>query len=366
MSKFTCPYCINTYSTTEVQYVCPDCGQVATPTGMEKIIGNVKCKQSGCGRIATTRRCPKCGHAVQHDSIVTPNLPFSIVGVSNSGKTNYITVMLHELGRAAKLRLALSAQDGETRNHQSQNKKLIYDLHTRPENTAAGESLPQIWRIKNVAKQRGNNVPTYTFTIFDGAGEDHENLDPNSVVCRYIASSKAIILTVDPLILESVRTGNIVDPNVRTNSLAGSDGSESSAEVVVNNVAQYLKVATGTKTNKKLKIPVAVVLTKFDTVINHPAFSDSALIKQEGISLITGKVDEGEFRQIDSEIRSWLEEIDETPFFNALDSNFQEFQFFGVSSFGEPPKDADTLNPIHPHRVLDPILWLFHKNGFVD
>ena len=52
---------------------------------------------------------------------------------------------------------------------------------------------------------------------------------------------------------------------------------------------------------------------------------------------------------------------------NALDSHFKEYYFFGVSSYGNPPKDAYTLpDEIKPHRVLDPILWLFKRAKFID
>ena len=69
----------------------------------------------------------------------------------------------------------------------------------------------------------------------------------------------------------------------------------------------------------------------------------------------------------DSEIRNWLEQIGESAFIDALDSHFKEYYFFGVSSYGAPPKNAHTLpDEIKPHRVLDPILWLFKWAKFID
>jgi hypothetical protein len=310
--------------------------------------------------------CPRCENDIPSAILETPNLPFSIVGVANAGKTNYITVMLHELGRLSGLRLALSAQNTATSQHQRFNQQLIYEQHTIPEGTRAGANTPQLWCIKNLGKQRGRSVPTYTFTIFDGAGEDHENLDPGSVECRYISSSKAIFLMLDPLILESVRRGGVVDPEVRRNSLAGNDGGTKNAEDVVNNIVTYIKAARGVKINVKLKIPVAVILTKFDTILAHPAFAQNALIKKPSLNISGGKIDTAEMRQVDAEIRNWLQVVGEGSFVNALESNFSEFQFFGVSSYGNPPKDASTLNNIAPHRVLDPVLWLFNRFKFVD
>lgn len=367
-NKFVCPFCIRDYSFKEVLYVCPDCGERSVPGFLEK--EPIKCKKAGCGSLATQRKCPQCSEEIPKTALETPNLPFSIIGVSGSGKTNYITVMLHELGKAHGL--SLSDQNAYTREHQAENYKLIYEKHIPPESTeqtAVGTNLtPQIWRIKNRSKKRGGNVPTYTFTIFDGAGEDYEhNLEPSSTVCRYINSSKAIILVLDPLILSSIRKGNIVDADIISNSLSGRENEYKDASQIVSSVARYIKQANGIDENKILPIPVAIVLTKFDTILNHSKFNNDALVKNSSSNFRNGKVNMEEIRQVDQEIRTWLEEIDESKFIGEVEANFKTFYFFGVSSLGEPPTSASTLNSqINPHRVLDPILWLFKMAKFID
>ena len=366
MAKFTCPFCIREYSASKVLYVCPDCGEASAPNLGER--EPIKCKHTGCGGVANLRKCPNCAQEIPKTALETPNLPFSIVGVSNSGKTNYITVMLHELRKNNGLSLALAHQTKDTIEHQRENETRIYQEHKRPEGTQAGANMPQIWSIKNLRKKHGNDVPTYTFTIFDGAGEDHENnLDPSSTVCRYINASKAIILAIDPLVLSNVRQGGVVERNVMLNSLAGSEGETKNAEDIVHSVAAYIKSARGIKSTQLLKIPVAVVLTKFDTILDHKSFGRQALIRSPSMSIRDWKVDITEIRQVDEEIRYWLEDIGEGAFVDALHSHFREFYFFGVSSYGEPPKDAYRLaDDIRPHRVLDPILWLFKREKFID
>ena len=361
----TCPHCLNKLTLPEVLYICSSCQeQVEAPGRWEQ--GAAKCKK--CNGLATIRRCPRCGKDIPKIALETPNLPFSIVGVSNSGKTNFITVMLHELTRASVLNLALGHQDNHTRLHQNANRSLIYDQGVAPPSTPPGGELPpQIWYIKNLAKRQGQSVPTYTFTIFDGAGENHENdLDPASTVCRYIQSSKAIILTLDPLILQSVRQGGIVDETVRRNSLGGSDGGTKNAEEIVVSIASYIKAARGIRDTQVLDIPVAVVLTKFDTILTHQSLGVNALVKSPGLAFRNGRVDLAALAQIDEELRFWLSNIDEAAVTKALAGNFADFSFFGVSSYGSPPKPGNSLNTIVPHRVLDPILWLFAKAKFVD
>ena len=325
----------------------------------------------GCGGFATIRKCPFCHQEIPKAALETPNLPFSIVGLSGSGKTNYITVMLHELGKATNLKLSLSSQNRYTKNHQDKNYKLIYEKHRVPEATAAGQvgglSSPQIWKISNLLKKRGNHVPTYTFTIFDGAGEDHENhLDMSSTVCRYLNASKAVIITLDPLMLPSIAKSNFIDPKIMKFS-AGYRGTIKNSADIANNLANYIKAAQGLKASKQLSIPVAIVLTKFDTILSHKFFAQNALIKNPSLNVVKNQVNMNEFNQIDSEIHSWLLDMNEAPFIDALHSNFKELCFFGVSSFGQPPKEMGVLcDKIKPHRVLDPIIWLFKKARFVD
>ncbi len=370
MPKFTCPFCMREYDKKRVQYVCQECNKPSPPGFLER--EPIKCKQPGCDGSATVRKCPSCGGKIPKGALETPNLPFSIVGVSNSGKTNYITIMLEELKRTSGLGLALRHQTQETLEHQNTNADLIYNQHQMPEaneRLEEGKNLePQIWLIQNRSRQHGNTVPAYTFTIFDGAGEDHEKaLDPSSTVCRYINASKAIILAIDPLVLPAIRQGGVVDREVMRNSLGGDMGTSKNSEDVINSVAEYIKTARGVKTTKKLDIPVAVVLTKFDTILGHRAFGPQAIIRKSSLTIKDGQVDMAEIQQVDGEIRYWLEQIGESPFIDALDANFKEYYFFGVSSYGAPPKDPLTLaDEIKPHRVLDPILWLFKREGFID
>ena len=344
--KFTCPFCFSEYDKERIKYVCPDCGETTYPkTSAEKKKPSIRCEH--CGRMATVRLCPECGEydkqIPEEAKGVIPlgaldadgSLPFCIIGVSSSGKTNFITVMLHELSRVSELRIALSAQNKYTRDVQRENYTNIYENHIPPrptDPTELGDRLkPQLWQIKNLMRQKSNTTPTYTFTIYDGAGEDHsERLDPSSAICGYINASNAIIITLDPLILTNLR--RMINPDVRRNSGA-SEGDTNSAEDIVNSVAAYIKAARGLNTNKMLTIPVAVVLTKFDTILQLDSLPAGAVVRKPSMTFSGGKVNLTEISQVNEEIRDWLYGIGEGSFIAALESNFKNFYFFGVSSY---------------------------------
>ena len=379
-NKFTCPFCFSEYEKENVKYVCPDCGETTIPMKTsDKGKQSIKC--SNCGKMATVRLCPRCGEydkqmpeeakGVIPSSILDADgsLPLCIIGVSSSGKTNFITVMLHELSRAQGLRIALSAQNKYTRDVQRENYTNIYERHIPPrptDPTMLGDKLkPQLWQIKNLMRQHGNSTPTYTFTIYDGAGEDHtERLDPTSAVCGYINASDAVIITLDPLILTNLR--KMINPVVRRNSGA-SEGDTNSAEDVVNSVATYIKAARGISTSKMLTIPVAVVLTKFDTILQLDSLPEGAVVRKPSMTFSNGRVNMTEIEQVNEEIRNWLYDIGEGSFISALESNFKKFYFFGVSAYGGTPKSQGSVTEtIKPHRILDPVLWLFKEEKFID
>ena len=372
MANFMCPFCYNSYAQKAILYVCPDCGKEAPPVGREPI----KCVQSGCGGLATNRVCPSCTNIIPTIALQTPNLRFSMVGISTSGKTNYITVMLEELMNNSRLRLAMGSQTNETKDHHKENRRLMYEERTALPATNRGEAPPQIWYISNLAKQKtglfsGSTVPKYTFSIYDGAGENYRDMEPTEI--RYIKSSEAFIITLDPLILKGVQ--DYVDPEVvRVNYKAGAEHVNSTE--IVQNLVNYLKNIKGIPADKPLKIPVAIVLTKFDTIMAHSSFNNT-LVKKASSCIRNGLVSMEEFNQVHGEIENWLLEIKELNFLNELEASFssrnwrgkvtKHYKFFAVSSFGATPTEEGTVvQKIQPHRVLDPMLWLFKLKNFVD
>ena len=372
-SDFMCPFCYETYDKKMIKYVCPECGTDAPP-GKEPI----KCASTTCTGLATDRVCPSqtCSNKIPRTALDTPNLRFSIVGVSTSGKTNYITVMLEELTNFTGLRLGLGTQTDETRDKNRADRRNIYELGIPVEATTPGEAPPQIWVVSNLEKQssslfRGTTTPKYTFSIYDGAGENFERMEPTEI--RYIRSSEAFIITLDPLILERVRA--FVDPEVVKNSYKA-DREYIDSKEIVDTLAGHLKKIKGIRSDKPLEIPVAVVLTKFDAISSHSSFANS-LVKRPSSCISGGKVRVEEFDQVHGEIEHWLQSIGEQKFIDALDADFssvdwrgrrkRHYKFFAVSSYGSPPpEEGTTPKKIQPHRVLDPMLWLFKLRDFVD
>ena len=88
---------------------------------------------------------------------------------------------------------------------------------------------------------------------------------------------------LDPLILDGVK--KIVDPDVRKASLGDNRTVGEDSRNLINKLATYIKSAWGIKSGKLLDIPVAIIFTKFDMLINHNAFAPNALVKNPSMAV---------------------------------------------------------------------------------
>ena len=369
--QFLCPFCFDSYDINDIQHYCSE-GFRSKPGFREREPIRCKVPDCGCDGFARQRRCPSCNHYIPNTLIELPFLPFSIIGDQGSGKTTYITVMMKELEDASSdLNLLLEHLDDDTLRKREADQRQLYSYGTLFAPTPAGENpLPQIWRISNPARRFQNEIPSYNFTIYDGAGEDHRSISPESTTWRYIKHSQAIILLLDPLRLTNLRSGGAIDAEQASNSHTAADATSvientRNAADIVKRLAQYIRDTRGIKSGQALDIPVAVVMTKFDLVKN--LFPRDALVMRNDTVFQNGKLNLAECQQIDAEIREWLTDARESAFVQAVQVNFSDVCFFGVSNFGSaPPNRSNTPTIMQPCRVLDPILWLFYKLGFID
>jgi hypothetical protein len=315
---FICPYCIGEYSLNSFVYLSVNIGS-PDPRML-------------------THTCEKCGMPIRP---VSNNRCISVVGTECAGKSTYITVMLHALSKTK--RYELFAQNKQTRWIQNERaKELLTERRYIADGT--GVPFPMIWCIGNRGKRKlAHPFGSKTITVYDYAGAEIEHLNASSAVGRYINTSEAIIFVIDPLTLGNKRK---------------------CAVEIVSNVVNSIRQMRGIGSGNKLNIPAAVVVAKFDVVLSSKSFADNAFVR--GASLSTGdrEVNMVELELVHKEIERWLSEIGEKPFVDSLKANFTDFCFFGVSALGSTPRTDGVLNEIRPHRVLDPILWLFKQANF--
>ena len=361
-SDVLCPYCLQELKGNDLKMTCEICGAEATPSFSETLFKKLpKCKQPGCRGFASARRCGYCGAILPADILdYEKYLRFSILGIVGSGKTTFLTTMLHELRHTPGSPWVIAPMDAQTAAVFQENDNSIYGLRKpAPPTDPGSDPPPQLWRIKDRNRMTANKIPSYSMTVFDGAGEDCEHIDPK--ISRYIEGSKALIILIDPLALPGV--ANTISQDVLNWSTSASHDANASA-YMVDGLANYIRQSCGINPGMLIDRDVAVVFTKIDAV--KDSFG-AATVMQPSPHLSQNGFVKSDADAVDAEIRDWLESRGEITFLNAIETNFRKdrVRFFGVSSFGQPPTGNRQLGQIMPHRVLDPLIWMLSKEGIV-
>ena len=375
-SAAICPYCLRELKLSGMKFYCvPDeeNRHEVKLSFTDKFKGRLPvCKSRFCRNRGLTIReaaCRQCGEPLPpqilfHDKY----LSLCALGVSGAGKSSYMTTLLHEL-KYSGLPWILQAMDVETTRRAQLNEQYVYEERHCLRGTESGVSpRPQLWTILDNSV-KGEKIPTYALTIYDGAGEDCERIDYtplDSKISHYLSGAKMLLIMFDPLLLSSVRgelSSETLNASMATERQTSAPGNMVS---MVNSLANYIRRNCNISPGKKIDRRAAVVLSKIDalTEMLNGFSSDATILKESPHVQSRGFVD-SDSKMIDLEIRDWLTRQGETAFLGAIDANFKDVRVFGVSSFGRPPDMRKRLARIRPHRVLDPLMWMLAGEGII-
>lgn len=376
-SEAICPHCLRKLTFGDIKFFCvpeeEEDRHEVRPTFADRIKRRLPvCRRKFCRNNGLTIReavCKKCGEQIPpqllfHDKF----LSFCAVGVAGAGKSSYMTTLLHEL-KYSGLPWVLQSMDVETTRRAQVNEQYVYEERQCLQGTTSGISpRPQLWTILDNSK-KGDKVPTYAMTIYDGAGEDCERIDYTPLdakISRYLSGAKMLLIMFDPLLLSNVR--GEISHEVLNASMATDRQTSAPENMVgmVNSLANYIRRACNIPPGKRIDRRAAVVLTKIDalTEMINGFVSGSTILKQSPHIQSRAFV-ESDSEMVDLEIRDWLTRQGETAFLSAIDANFKDVRVFGVSSFGRPPDAHKRLAKVRPHRVLDPLMWLLACEGII-
>lgn len=358
MAKFICPYCVSEYNKKQVLHVCQECGITAKPRLFER---RVKCDTPGCGGYANLRQCPspECGETIPRAMLHTPNyLRIAVVGGAISGKNTYTTVVLEELRH--DLNLITVMQDNPTHDWFVENRRSLYEDQLL---LGAGFYRPPLnCEIRNLG--RGSKDRGFSLTINIIPGEYASSFSSHAP--RLVQKADAFIVVIDPLQFPAIRVDNSVPEDIIRNSLAGTELFYEYHHTI-NELAHFLREVNGIRPSALLTKPaLAVVFSKFDTIINHPALANATAVKKPSYAHANGKLNMADIYTAHNEIAGFLEAVGEGQLLRTLNANFQTYKFFAVSSLGTPPEGPQNMPQIRSHRALDPVHWLFKTAVFID
>lgn len=194
----------------------------------------------------------------------------------------------------------------------------------------------------------------------DVAGEDLEQFGGMDKTLGFYHRADAVIALLDPLTVSQIR-GMLADL-IPGDALTGGDG------VAV--LRHVLKLMTGGDPGGRTPIPLAVVLSKVDTlqrmtevknttwasIMDRPG---SPLQRDPSLKGAAYDVNDGEL--LHEEVVGLLEELRAGTLTAMLHDTADRFHYFAASSLGESPEgEMVHAGGIAPFRVLDPFKWALH------
>ena len=292
--------------------------------------------------ITTKRVCPYCHNDISKTAGVSPLNIVSIVGARGTGKTTFMTSLIHILKSV-------------TSHH--------FNIFCTPLNSEIGKKFktqfeqPLVQNGKLSIDAMSVNEPiVFTITFSDTLTEIHivcfELFDHTheEIYSSLLRNSKGLIFLVDPTKLRGISSRfDIVDMDI--------------VKEVFEDQSDALIDLTYSITSED--IPLAVVLSKSDmlnTLKGDILNSDSVFFENK---IHKGQFDIIDFEKLHYECDAFLFKADPN-LRNAIRTNFGNIGFFACSSMGASSEDiAARKEDFAPRRVDEPLLWIMYQLGLI-
>ncbi len=316
------------------------------------------------GTVCAERVCPHCHNPLPNLYGAYPVKFISIVGISGSGKTVYLSQFFKHFNNLLP-NVGYTAL-GFTNSLTDFIKKNSIKVG---ENLPAG-TPPLSLQQPIICEICDTDRNTYTLVMYDVAGElfgnnEERRYDPGEVrkFAEFIANSDAIMMLIDPMqfrnMWEYVKKGKeLEEPDTAIRSLRG----------VLGNNAQT--------------IPFAVCISKCDEIfdimgndLERILHSDyQGLPCEDNDRRMRTVLNAGEFNAYEERITDFV--YRNNPHFDSLvASNFDSYSYFALSALGCDVEEYETetgerkstpIGPISPKRIMDPYYWLMYRLGLLE
>jgi hypothetical protein len=387
MARLICPYCYDAFAEGQIEFRCSGrpsptgrtCSRVRDPV-IEARHGYTAplppaFKADGrkpratcptCRDETSYRLCPHCHSQLPvHFGKATSRL-IAMIGARESGKTVYMTVLLHELIRrvGARFDAAVVGCDDQTRSRFTADyEQRLYGAGelfatTRSAGTTAGYVAPLVFRFTTERPRRLRSpLPEHSLlSFFDTAGEDLRSQATVDTNVRYLASADGIILLLDPLQMPGAR--GFARQGTRLPSLGG--GVDRPMDVL-GRVTDLLQAEQGGQ--GRVKKPIAVSFSKLDAFWHSfPPGTPLRRVPSDGPAF-----DAAESLEVDAYLRALLHQWGGAEMDQLLSHDYERHRYFGVSALGDSPTPDNRLSGggVRPYRVADPFLWLLSEFGTI-
>ncbi len=304
------------------------------------------------------RRCPNC-HTTLPPNIeyVDQNIIIAVIGDGYSGKSHFIAAAIQQLKEGNIPPeiglLGFSAASSETED--TYRNKYYDPLFQRneqiPGTPIATKPLdePLIYEMRFVDKR-------VNLLIYDAAGADIRQIDVTVPNKPHILNAHALIFLADPWSMPGFvnQLAHHLRPDPKL--LSGRTPAE-----VLNNVIEVFKRALGQSRDALFSLPVAIVVPKSDLIPYVITRSGDSRYSALPDTRYRSQLNRGESEGIHLVVRQLLLEIGQSQLV-AMERSIERLNFSAITATGTASdSNGKYLQPITPHRCLDPIFWILRE-----
>lgn len=331
-----------------------------------------------CGAETTTRICPACHSQLPVHFGKVPSRLIALVGAKQSGKTIFMTVLVHELmyDLGKQFEAAIAGADDSTRHRFARDyeRPLYRDSLLLPPTTTAGlrNRVPLVFRFSVPGRgpfgwngwpgRAGNSSryePQHTLlSFFDAAGEDLRSQQSVEQHVRYLAAADGVVLVLDPLQMPGARG------LARPETLLPEPGTVGDDPVtVLENITDLILAKEGSKPRHRIAKPLAIVFCKMDALLH--TLGPASPLRQPPPR--TPHLENRDSLAVHHEIQRLLARWEGTRIDQITELHYRNFRYFGVSALGETPTPDKHVSArgIRPVRIGDPFIWILAQLGVI-
>lgn len=386
MSKVVCPYCFESFDSSDVMFRCSNLTgckkhndvelskywgkdqQLEPPyfSAKRRWLGGTQesavCPE--CGNTSYWMICPRCHNRIPKQMIKAKGYIISIIGARSSGKTNYITTLINELmqrgsclgniGTVASNVANIPENNTQTR-YERDFFNILYKNGKCPPQTSMNDPRSRVPLIYELS-QKGKK-PLY-LVLYDTAGENFA--DPRNITnnVKFLKQSDACIYLLDTFAVPYVHD--------KLKGTLGLPDNELKYDRIVDNVIGHFEEGDPHVREEQYGKPMALVFSKIDSILsNEEIFRDTSIegmsIERNSSFLDGNGVNLDDMDSVSDGIRGALHSWGEDNFINNIENHYKKVHYFGISALGGMPDKNGNINNLRPYRVLDPLVWILHE-----
>ena len=310
------------------------------------------------GKETFRRVCPNCHNPLPVGYGKYETKFISIIGVTSSGKTVFISQLLKHIKRYANF-VDLTANF--TSDHEpgfvSANPVRYGEPLPRPTGRRSFAQPLFYDLVQDVGRDRNK---TDTIVLYDIAGENCADPQGMMKFGRFVTKSDGIIVLLDPMQLDLART-----------AVAENEEEIPELEVVFNTIYNAFQEK---KADGKLTVPMAVCISKSDLIADilpeECRGRDIVPVRDPNSGEPVKKFNAREYNVLEDCLATQMRNGTGQAVHGALRRQYKHFNYFAFSATGcGVEKGRDDLSyPVdtpEPLRIAEPLLWLFYKFGYI-